>query len=207
MIGRRALGPGRYVAKVHGSDLEYAVRLQDRYRELAREGLGPARAVLGPGAEAWSGAPRLVPEMRALATVVPPGVDVGAFRPRPRVRGVARRRARGWSGTPTRPAAGPPISTTRVERALAPGTRRRSTRSPRPTRRRSPSPTPPAGLRTLAGSGAPIVGYLGKLIPQKGVELVLAAQRAVQRDTEALIVGFGSHREWLAALAIALRPR
>lgn len=35
-IGRRALGAGRYVAKIHGSDIEYAVRIQERYRELAR---------------------------------------------------------------------------------------------------------------------------------------------------------------------------
>ena len=43
-IGRRALGADRYVAKIHGSDLEYAVRIQERYRELAREGLEAARA-------------------------------------------------------------------------------------------------------------------------------------------------------------------
>src|SRR6266516_406794 len=46
-IGRRALGADRYVAKVHGSDIEYAIRLQGRYRELAREGLGSAISVVG----------------------------------------------------------------------------------------------------------------------------------------------------------------
>jgi glycosyltransferase involved in cell wall biosynthesis len=60
-------------------------------------------------------------------------------------------------------------------------------------------------LRALASGTAPIVGYLGKLIPQKGVELLLAAQRRLSRETDALIVGFGSYREWLAALAIAVR--
>jgi len=34
---------------------------------------------------------------------------------------------------------------------------------------------------------------------------VLAAQHLVPHDTETLIVGFGSYREWLAALALALR--
>ena len=46
--------------------------------------LSAARAVLGPGAEVLERCARLVPEMRSLATVVPPGVDVGSFRPRPR---------------------------------------------------------------------------------------------------------------------------
>ena len=50
-IGGRALGAGRYVAYIHGSDLEYALRVQERHRELAREGLAAARAVLGPTAE------------------------------------------------------------------------------------------------------------------------------------------------------------
>ena len=84
-IGRRALGAGRYVAKIHGSDLEYAIRPQERYRELAREGLEGAHAVVGPSAEALERCAGLVPEMRDLGRVVPPGVDVAAFRPRPRV--------------------------------------------------------------------------------------------------------------------------
>ena len=70
-----------------------------------------------------------------------------------------------------------------------------------------PEPEAADRLGDLADSGAPIVGFLGKLIPQKGVELVLAAQPQFTHDAEALIVGFGSYREWLAALAIALRPR
>ncbi len=49
-----------------------------------------------------------------------------------------------------------------------------------------------------------MVGYLGKLIPQKGVELMLQAHRTAAHAALALVVGFGSYREWLAALAIAL---
>ncbi len=55
-----------------------------------------------------------------------------------------------------------------------------------------------------AGTSGPIVGYLGKLIPQKGVELMLQAHRSADHVARALVVGFGSYREWLAALAIAL---
>jgi glycosyltransferase involved in cell wall biosynthesis len=67
-----------------------------------------------------------------------------------------------------------------------------------------PEPDAAARLRRLAGASGPIVGYLGKLIPQKGVELMLQAHRAANHEARALVVGFGSYREWLAALAIAL---
>jgi glycosyltransferase involved in cell wall biosynthesis len=70
-----------------------------------------------------------------------------------------------------------------------------------------PDPAASASLRRLAGSDRPVVGYLGKLIPQKGVELLLAARASLPQDPVVLVVGFGSHREWLAALAIALRER
>jgi glycosyltransferase involved in cell wall biosynthesis len=67
-----------------------------------------------------------------------------------------------------------------------------------------PEPDAAARLRRLAGTSGPIVGYLGKLIPQKGVELMLQAHRTADHEAHALVVGFGSYREWLAALAIAL---
>jgi glycosyltransferase involved in cell wall biosynthesis len=68
-----------------------------------------------------------------------------------------------------------------------------------------PEPDAASRLRKLSEREVPLVGYLGKLIPQKGVELLLAGHRSARSDTAALIVGFGSYREWLAALAIAFR--
>jgi glycosyltransferase involved in cell wall biosynthesis len=204
VIGRRALGAGRYLAKIHGSDLEYAVRLQDRYRDLAREGLGSARAVLGPSVEALDRCAVLVPEMRDRAVVVPPGVDVGSFRPRDRadslleVAGQLERDPETSRGRPAR---------LDVEVGSALDARDAGALDALAARydQEVPDPDGAARLRELAGRHAPVVGYLGKLIPQKGVELVLAAQPAVRPDTDCLIVGFGSYREWLAALAIALR--
>ena len=67
-----------------------------------------------------------------------------------------------------------------------------------------PEPDAATRLRELADGDAPIVGYLGKLIPQKGVELALCAHRGLSHDTQMLVVGFGSHRERLAALVSAL---
>ena len=66
-----------------------------------------------------------------------------------------------------------------------------------------PEPDAAQRLRRLAGTSGPIVGYLGKLIPQKGVELMLQGHRGARHPAHG-VVGFGSHREWLAALAITL---
>jgi glycosyltransferase involved in cell wall biosynthesis len=68
-----------------------------------------------------------------------------------------------------------------------------------------PDPDAAARLRALAKSEAPLVGYFGKLIPQKGVELLLAGARLSDRKPAVLIVGFGSYREQLTALTIAMR--
>jgi glycosyltransferase involved in cell wall biosynthesis len=67
-----------------------------------------------------------------------------------------------------------------------------------------PEPDAAQRLRRLAGTSGPIVGYLGKLIPQKGVELMLQGHRGTRHPAHGLVVGFGSYREWLAALTIAL---
>ena len=69
------MGAARYVAKIHGSDIEYAVRLQERYRELALEGLVDAIAVVGPTADALDRCSALVPGIEDLVRIVPPGVD------------------------------------------------------------------------------------------------------------------------------------
>jgi glycosyltransferase involved in cell wall biosynthesis len=203
-IGRRALGPGSYVAKIHGSDLEYAIRPQARYRALAREGLEAARSVVGPSAEALQRCAELVPEMAGLARVVPPGVDVTAFRPRPRVealREVADRLDDDAESTPGRPSS----LDAEVERALEARDERALDALFDRYEEDVPEPEAAARLRSLAERDGPIVGYLGKLIPQKGVELFLEAQLALRHASAALVVGFGSDRDWLAALSIALR--
>lgn len=205
-IGRRALGPGRYVAKIHGSDLEYAIRPQERYRALAREGLEAARAVVGPSTEALERCAGLVPEMAGLAHVAPPGVDVAAFRPRPRVEAlhdVIARLDDDRSTTGGRPSS----LDADVERALDDRDAGAIAALFDTYDEDVPEPDAAARLRRLADRDVPIVGYLGKLIPQKGVELLLEVQPTLRHDTAALVVGFGSDRDWLAALTIALRRR
>jgi glycosyltransferase involved in cell wall biosynthesis len=68
----------------------------------------------------------------------------------------------------------------------------------------APDPVAASRLRRLARVEGPTVAYLGKLIPQKGVELVIQALAGQPPDVHGLIVGFGLHREWLEALVSAI---
>jgi len=71
-----------FVAKLHGSALEYAVKLQDRYRRFAQEGLCAARHVVGGSRYMVAEAARVVPGWEANAVVINPGCDVELFKPR-----------------------------------------------------------------------------------------------------------------------------
>jgi glycosyltransferase involved in cell wall biosynthesis len=203
VLGRRALGPGRYVAKIHGSDLEYAIRPQRRYRDLAREGLESAHAVVGPTRETLDRCATLVPEMQRLARVVPPGVDVGAFHPMSRTEAlldVASRLDRDLD-----PAHGRPTSIDEdVERSIAGRDLQALDALADRYQHDVPEPEAPVRLRRLAAREEPIVGYLGKLIPQKGVELLVQALAGLGHEARGLIVGFGSARDRLAALVSAI---
>jgi glycosyltransferase involved in cell wall biosynthesis len=202
-IGRRALGAGRYVAKIHGSDIEYAVRIQERYRELAREGLLAARAVVGPTADVLARCSALVPGIEELVRIVPPGVEVSAFHPRPRHEALLEA-AELLDLDPDTVRGRPSSIDEQVERALDARDAGTLDALAETYDQAVPEPDAAARLRWLADTSGPIVGYLGKLIPQKGVELLLQASRSADHEAHTLVVGFGSYREWLAALAIAL---
>ena len=129
--------------------------------------------------------------MRDLARVVPPGVDVAAFRPRPRVEAL-REVASLLDDDPDTVRGRPASLDAEVEGAL----RARDDKAIAALFDRYeedvPEPDAAARLRSLADRDVPIVGYLGKLIPQKGAEHLLEAQPALGRETAALVVGFGS---------------
>lgn len=205
-IAARALGPGRYVVKIHGSDLEYAVRVQDRYRDLAREGLSGATAIVGASRDVVDRCRALVPDLPDVTHVIEPGVDAEAFRPRTRRTSLLETADR-LEADPSTSNGRPASIDDRVRDALA---RRDAAAIDALAGRYDqdvPDPGAPAVLRRLAETDRPIVGYLGKLIPPKGVELLLVAHASLPQAPAALIVGFGSHREWLTALALALRDR
>jgi len=136
--------------------------------------------------------------------VVHPGVDALRFSPRPRREALldvaARLDADGSTSLGRRPAIGAEVVNATAARDLS-----RLDALAQTYDQTVPDPTAAAGLRALAGRDEPIVGYLGKLIPQKGVASLLASLTRTATDAAGLVVGFGSERERLQGLAAALR--
>jgi glycosyltransferase involved in cell wall biosynthesis len=203
-VALRALGPQRYVTKIHGSDLEYAIRPDRRYLDLAREGLPAGRVVTGSSDDVLRRCVELVPEIDGRIRTVSPGVDVDVFRPRPRAEALLQ--------SATRLDADPDTARGRPERLddeVARALERRDDAAldalANAYDQEVPDPSAAERLRALADTDRPLVGYFGKLIPQKGVERLLLAAAASRDRPDVLVVGFGTHREWLQALAAALR--
>jgi glycosyltransferase involved in cell wall biosynthesis len=157
-----------YAVKLHGSELEYAIRDRPHLAELARPGLDRAVAVLAGSQHILDVASELLGPGPYLgrALVLPPGVDTEAFTP----------------------AAG-------SLDALAELLRRDPGRGER-------HPDEDAGDR-LRGLGR-FVLYVGKLMREKGVHVLLDAWRALQTehpDVSLVVVGFGDARAELEELA------
>ncbi|MDQ4095442.1 MAG: glycosyltransferase family 4 protein [Actinomycetota bacterium] len=72
----------KYLAKLHGSALEYAVKKQDRYLPYARDGLCGAKVVTGGSNYMLQAALEVVPGWADRAAVVNPGCDADLFWPR-----------------------------------------------------------------------------------------------------------------------------
>jgi glycosyltransferase involved in cell wall biosynthesis len=208
-LGGRAEGGARgavpYVVKVHGSALEYTVKPHpERFLDLAREGIAGARAVLvgshHTAASLWDALAD--PTLRARTRLGPPGVDVERFLPRDPVR------ARAGLGD------------------LISGLRAASAKSPEEA---------PGGASGVEGAGVAeagggdafardelaaasaleridperdrLVAFVGKLIVNKGCDLLLAAWPLVlgrMPGARLVMVGFGADRELLEGLLDAL---
>jgi len=203
VIARRALGEGRYVAKVHGSDLEYAIKHQSRYAELAREGLEGARAVSGPSRDALARTVEVAPNVADRTRVVAPGVEIGRWRPLPRREGLELAAMLLEADPDT--IRGRPVGIDKaVHLALGEKDGQALTALAAQYDQTVPDQDAAAKIRSLQGFDGPLVGYLGKLIPQKGVDLLLQSMSLVDPNARAVIIGFGTYREWLSALLLAL---
>ena len=178
-----------YAVKIHGSALEYTVRPhRERFIGLAREGLDGARGVLVGSRHTAESLWEVMgdPGLPARTRLGPPGVDVAAFRPRAPEDAAARVRA----------------LASRLEAAAGDG------RGAREATAWAPDAGAPAALRALDPRREPVVGYVGKLIVSKGVDLLLAAWPLVVAAVPAArlcVVGFGAYRDGLEELAGALR--
>jgi glycosyltransferase involved in cell wall biosynthesis len=164
-----AAAGARAVVKAHGSELEYAMRDDERLCAWAREALAPARAVVagsqhvgGVLAELLGPGPHL-----ERTVVVPPGVDVDRLRPEPRDAALAGLVAESRNDPPN-----PPPGGVHDERRPDAGNAER--------------------LAEFLAGDAPTVAYVGKLSREKGVRLLLEALRGL--DARAVVAGFGPER-------------
>jgi glycosyltransferase involved in cell wall biosynthesis len=145
-----------YRVKAHGSELEYAMRGRPDLAAWGTETLAGADVVFA-GSEHIRGVIDEVCGHTERVEIVPPGVDVEAFRPAPRAEALA---------------------------ALV-----------------REAHDVPVDFKSFFADGAPAVLYFGKLIENKGVQVLLEALDGL--DARAVVVGFGDYREELEAMAPA----
>jgi glycosyltransferase involved in cell wall biosynthesis len=159
-----------YAVKAHGSELEYSMRGRPELEAWGRESLARASAVFVGSAHI----------RRVLADVcghvehvheVPPGVDVEAWRPKPREGALASLLAECERDPP----------------------------NPGNASERLPDEGNAERLRAFLAGDAPTVVYFGKLLENKGVHVLLDALRGI--DARAVVVGFGDFRSRLEQLA------
>jgi glycosyltransferase involved in cell wall biosynthesis len=155
-----------FTVKAHGSELEYSMRGNAELSEWGRQSLAPARAVVVGSDHIRAVLEEVVGHVERVHEV-PPGVDVDLFRPQPR--DVA------LDALIREATEDPPNPDNASERLPDDGNARR--------------------FEDFFASDAPVVVYFGKLIRNKGVQLLLDAIRGL--DARALIVGFGDYRQEL----------
>ena len=206
LIARRALDDTDvpYTSIVHGSCLQYVARRSEKYMEVAREGLAGAKSILALSTHSAGTITEDFPKMEGKALTLPGGVDTDLFRPEafdPETikkigggsgRGSEQRTAlregleRGSEGTG---------DLAEKLRAVSASYDARATDRDAGER-----------LGALLESGGPLVIYVGKLIHSKGVHSLISAFARIHRRTDAklLVVGYGTFREGLEALTLAL---
>ena len=160
----------RFRVKAHGSELEYSMRGRPDLSQWGAETLAKAEVVYA-GSEHIRDVLDDVCGHVDRVEIVPPGVGVDEFRPEPREEALAAllEEAR----------ADPPNPGNREERLPDEGNAARFAR--------------------FFAEERPTVVYFGKLIENKGVQVLLEALAGL--DARAVVVGFGDFREQLEALA------
>ena len=167
-------GGARYVVKAHGSELEYSMRGNE---ELSRWGRRGARAARRPTIVGSEHIREVVAEVCGAVErvhTIPPGVDVELWQPQPREEALAALVAESRADPP----------------------------NPGNANERLPDEGNAERLAAFLAGDRPTVVYFGKLIENKGVQVLLEALRGV--DARAVIVGFGDYRAELERLAEGL---
>ncbi len=160
----------RFRVKAHGSELEYAMRGRPDLSRWGAETLAGAEVVYA-GSEHIRNVLEEVCGHVDRVEIVPPGVDVEEFRPEPRDEALAALLEQ---------ARDDPSNLGNAEERL-------------------PDAGNAARFARFFAAERPTVVYFGKLIENKGVQVLLEAIAGL--DVRAVVVGFGDFREQLEALA------
>ncbi|HVV57531.1 MAG TPA: glycosyltransferase family 4 protein [Gaiellaceae bacterium] len=163
----------RFRVKAHGSELEYSMRGRPELEAWGRESLATADAVYVGSEHIRQVLEEVVGHVDRVHEV-PPGVDIEEFRLRPRAEALAELLAEAQADPP----------------------------NPGNAEERLPDEGNAERLAAFLGGDAadePLVVYFGKLIEQKGVQVLLEAMRTV--DARLVVVGFGPYRAELERLA------
>jgi glycosyltransferase involved in cell wall biosynthesis len=160
----------QYVVKAHGSELEYSMRGRPELERWGAQVLADAKAIYVGSGHIREVLEEVCGHVERVHEV-PPGVDVDEWRPLPREVAVA--------GLVDEARRDPPNPGNAYERLPDEGNAER--------------------LGTFLAGDEPTVVYFGKLIPQKGVQLLLEAMDGF--DARLVVVGFGSQRAELEELA------
>ena len=168
-----AASGGRYVVKAHGSELEYSMRGNPELSAWGGDVLATADATI-VGSEHIRNVVREVCGTVENVHEVPPGVDVDVWRPAPKSEALAALLAEARLDPPNHGNAN----------------------------ERLPDDGNAARLQEFLAGDRPTVVYYGKLIENKGVQVLLEAVRALAART--VIVGFGDYRAELEVQAEGL---
>jgi glycosyltransferase involved in cell wall biosynthesis len=162
-----------YVVKAHGSELEYSMRGNAELSAWGGDVLASAAATV-VGSEHIRSVVREVCGTVERVHEIPPGVDVELWRPAPRVDALAALLA---------------------EARLDPS-------NPGSASERLPDEGNELRLAEFLEGDRPTVVYYGKLIENKGVQVLLEALRGL--GARAVVVGFGDYRDELERMAEGL---
>ncbi|HEY5160261.1 MAG TPA: glycosyltransferase family 4 protein [Gaiellaceae bacterium] len=165
-----AASGARFAVKAHGSELEYSMRGRPALEEWGSASLERAAAIFVGSAHIRRALEEVVgPQERVFE--VPPGVDVEAFRPKPREQALAAL----------------------LEQA------RRDPPNPTGADERLPDEGNAERFEAFFSQPGATVLYVGKLLENKGVHLLLETLKEL--DAKAVVVGFGDFRPELERLA------
>ena len=164
----------RYVVKAHGSELEYSMRGNPELSEWGREALAAAAAAIVGSQHIREVLDEICGHVDRVHEV-PPGVDVELWVPAAQDDALAALLAESRQDPP----------------------------NPGNANERLPDEGNADRLATFLAGDRPTVVYFGKLIENKGVQVLFEALRGV--DARAVIVGFGDYRSELERLARGAR--